>query len=518
MTPQETEKQIEMLKLELKKKDEYIDHLEKLSEAYTNLSELYNQELLDADRTLKAHEIIQNMMTQERRKAEELIKVHENLQLLSDEEKKHAEETIKAHEKIQELNDMEKREKDILLRAQQNISNLSEQELIEKDSIIKEVMEIYKKINAILDLNELLKSILNTVVKTTGAQRGVLFLNEENNMAPKIFSAIKLEDIQDKNFKNSLEIINSVVKDRKSSLIQEHGEGKFAVICAPLLFEEHLLGVLYVDARSSQIVFRQNDLYSTEIFCSEAAISIHNSMQYEAMKTKNGELLRLVNMKNMFVSLLSDDINKPLKSIQDNLLKVSLLDKGEPQKQYLKNTLSLVEKIQNTLTKVLQMGMLEKSVDELFSETFDFRTLIDRVLKNQTQGIKEKNIKFHIDLSRGFEEFHGNSLLLRVVLDELISNSIFYNKENGLVAIRGRENDQHLTLEIEDTGHGIKEENLEKIFGQFYRTEESSNLNSMGAGLGLFMARNIAKYYGGDISVKSKYGKGSVFIVTLLNH
>ena len=73
-------------------------------------------------------------------------------------------------------------------------------------------------------------------------------------------------------------------------------------------------------------------------------------------------------------------------------------------------------------------------------------------------------------------------------------------------------------MDITDTGYGIREEEKDKIFTRFYRTADSAALNENGAGLGLFMIKEIIRHYGGDITVSSVYNEGSRFTVTFLLH
>ena len=106
--------------------------------------------------------------------------------------------------------------------------------------------------------------------------------------------------------------------------------------------------------------------------------------------------------------------------------------------------------------------------------------------------------------------------MTRTILDEVVSNAIFYNKPEGMVTIQGSATSQFLKLEVIDTGHGIRKEDLEKIYEQFYRSIDSASMNQAGAGLGLFMVKNLLKSYGGDISVQSTFGEGSKFTLTFL--
>ena len=142
MTNAEYEARIQELEDKIRDKDREIDDMKKLAEAYNHLSDLFNQELIEADRTLKAQEIIQNMMR---------------------EEKIQAEETIHAHEHLEEFNVIEKIEVEKILEAHEQVTNLSIQELIHKDEVLRKILDVNKSLSAILDTDILLHKILKSI-------------------------------------------------------------------------------------------------------------------------------------------------------------------------------------------------------------------------------------------------------------------------------------------------------------------------------------------------------------------
>jgi K+-sensing histidine kinase KdpD len=528
----------------LKQKDDYISHLERVSDAYSQLEELARTELLEADKTIKAQQIIQDLMYNERVDAdktikaheqlqevmrgekaetEELIKAHESLENLANEEKKCAEETIRAFESMGQLSMIEKRDAEKVIRAREQLTNLSIEELRQKDTALRNILEVNRYISSFLEEDVLLNKILKSLVSSLHAQRGILFIEEKGAILPKIFNNIKKDELSKKGFELSSQIIDDTIENKKSRFVINEKiniDGKdtrISLISVPLIYESNLLGVLYVDIISESDTFKKIDLDLAEIFSLQAAISIHNAILYEKIKKQNKELLRLNNLKNQFIRHVSDKLDEPMKAIQ-TLIKKLTTEELDPQKQnqLLKNIKASLDKMSFTVTKVITIISLEREVEDLFVDNVDIDALIRELVKKHSQEIKERDISFKIELPSQFKSYNANLTLMKTIFDELICNSIFYNKKGGSVEIRGYRKGSHLAIDFIDNGLGIKKEDIQNIFLQFYRTEDSPQLNEWGAGLGLYMVKIFIEHYSGDVTVKSEYGKGSTFTVTLL--
>ena len=560
------ERMINRLKDELQQKEDYISHLERLSEAYTALEELSHKELLEADRMIQAQDIIQNMMQQERLVAEETIKAQEIVQELSIKEKQDADQTIKAfeqfealsekerldadktiqaqqsildlaskekedaektimaHQNLQTLTSKEMEDAEKLIKAQQELSNLSMSELMQRDKAIRNVLDINKTISSILDEELLFDRILRSLADSLKAKRGVLFLKAENGIQQKSLYGIKADDIQKKTFSYSSNIIDESARSQNSRLIinQKIKTGKtesnISIIAVPLIYEKKFLGVIYLDNLSETETFKHLDLEVAEIFSSQAAISINNTMLYLRIREQNEELMRLMNLKNQFYSHVSENLAIPISAVQNQMQKLianTEISEADRSTQ-LNRILTQVNKLENTVKKIISIEALENEVDQLFSDKVNFLKIIQDILEKHHEEKDKRKIKVTTLIPSEFEEYKGNETIIRTILDELISNSIFYNRENGNVDIRGTVHDDFLALDVIDTGWGIKDEDKEHVFEQFYRTEDSPTLNEYGAGLGLYMVKTFVSHYRGEVKMRSQYKRGSTFSVSFL--
>jgi signal transduction histidine kinase len=109
----------------------------------------------------------------------------------------------------------------------------------------------------------------------------------------------------------------------------------------------------------------------------------------------------------------------------------------------------------------------------------------------------------------------GDVTHLRRVLDNLLGNALKFTPAGGRITVRLRQEGQNLVLEVADTGLGIPEDQLERIFERFYQVDGSMSRRFGGAGLGLALVKEIAEAHGGSVSVHSQPGEGSTFRVTL---
>lgn len=571
------------------KNQDYINHLERLSEAYDNLEALAHQELLDADRMIKAQEIIQELMnreridadktiraqesvvelsTKEKQEAERLIKAqeqilelarkenknreqtieaHEKMEQLAQQELVGAQETIKAHEQLQEyrmreklddertikaheqliqLSILEKQEAEKIIQAQEEISNLSMRELKEKDNALRNILVVNKNISSILEEESLLDKILRSLSVTLHAERGILFIRKDKELIPSNFINIDQSDMEKHAFDYPQSVIDEVNHTQTSKLIinekvkMGRSYERVSIICAPLIYQERLLGVIYLDIVNEEHTFKHLDLDVAEIFSSQAAISINNSYLYEKILTQNGELLRLVNLKNRFISHVSEELANPVITLFRKISKLSeeLPENTDDTIKVMKYLRTQAHKVENTVLKVLAITSLEQEVEDLFVDKINFKDVIAAVLEKHKGEIENKGVTITANLSEDFEHYPGNETIIRTIFDEMISNAVFYNRDNGMVEIKGYKRDDYLVIEIVDNGYGIKKKDINHIFNQFYRTDDSPKLNEWGAGLGLYMVKMFIEHYKGSVEVESRWRQGSKFTLTFLEH
>ena len=221
--------------------------------------------------------------------------------------------------------------------------------------------------------------------------------------------------------------------------------------------------------------------------------------------------------KSHFLSTMSHDIRTPMNAII-GMNEMILRDSRED------GTLMYAESIRtagNTLlgiiNDILDFSKIEAGKMELIDVDYNLVALLNDLV-NMVQGkAEEKKLTFQLDVDPNLPRvLHGDELRIKQVITNILSNAVKYTKEGGVVfAISGRECEEAdsimLHVSVRDTGIGIKEEDLGKLFEAFERIEEKKNRNIEGTGLGMAIAQSFLNMMDSKIQVESEYGKGSVF-------
>lgn len=214
-----------------------------------------------------------------------------------------------------------------------------------------------------------------------------------------------------------------------------------------------------------------------------------------------------------FMSNVSHEFKTPIASIQGfaNLLKdkdVSEKDKEE----YIDIIIEESGRLANLSNNIQQLSKLENKKGLIQKKKVAIDEQIRKCIIILNNKLEEKNIEIGMDEDKDVF-LNVNEDMMHQVWINLINNAIKYTDDNGRIDIIIDEFKDRVVVEVKDTGRGIKEENVDKIFEKFY--QEDSSHNSEGNGLGLAIVKKIVELHKGTIEVKSKIGEGSSFIVTI---
>jgi len=210
------------------------------------------------------------------------------------------------------------------------------------------------------------------------------------------------------------------------------------------------------------------------------------------------------------VSMIVHDLRSPLQVIlyKTFLLKEKLKPLPIPsyEKDSIKEILdSINEQVEYMNKMVSDFKDYARSMKPEYVE-IDFKKLVDEIL---TTFIIPENVKVEVSIQEGFPKLQIDPLMMRRVLSNLISNAIDALPNGGNIFISARIEDEQIVLTVEDTGVGIAEENLKKLFKPFFTTKER------GTGLGLAICKRFVELHGGHIFVESKVGHGTKFTIRL---
>ncbi len=222
--------------------------------------------------------------------------------------------------------------------------------------------------------------------------------------------------------------------------------------------------------------------------------------------------------KDIFLANMSHEIRTPMTGILG--LSRLLLEQRElpvDTEQYVRYIYQSAENLLDVINKVLDFSKLEADGMEISTAEFSWRELVERVLAPFRAISNGGRILVGASISARWPDLGvGDKVKLRQVLINLVGNAVKFT-ESGFVLLRVFGNEDSVILEVQDSGPGISQEHLLKIFEAFRQADDSFNRSFQGTGLGLAISRSLVELMGGTIEVESTLGVGSTFRVTLPN-
>ena len=230
---------------------------------------------------------------------------------------------------------------------------------------------------------------------------------------------------------------------------------------------------------------------------------------------KMAEKLAKVDMlRKELITNISHDIQSPLTNLKGyiDLLKVS--NKSEQEKQqYIRVIHSEVNRLSNMTKQLLLLSSIESKRDIMEICTVDVAGQLKSVIHQYQWRILDKGIMMSYSVPDAVVK--GDPSLLYSLWENLLTNAIKYNRENGIIDIELTVSEEQIEVVVEDTGAGLETKEMERIFDRFYRADTSRDRSVEGTGLGLSIVKSIVDLHQGKIKVTSQKGKGTTFTVIL---
>jgi len=322
--------------------------------------------------------------------------------------------------------------------------------------------------------------------------------------------------------------INSKVCDMHPvAQIHLKQRGIVSFFVAPVFIHDSFWGFVGFDDFQKERIFTENEelilrsagrLIANALIRNEMTQSIRNTaVQLETAVEKANQANKA---KSNFLAKMSHEIRTPMNAIigmAELALRENDLDTAHRHiltvKQAGTNLLSIINDI-------LDLSKIETGKIEIIPAIYSLASLINDVISIVRMRIVDSQLRFAVNLdSKIPNELIGDEIRIRQILLNLLSNAIKYTeKGHVLFNVAGDitgENTFNLVVEVTDSGRGIREEDLGNLFGEYNQFDLEKSKGIEGTGLGLAITQRIVKAMGGDISVKSEYGKGSTFIVTI---
>ena len=397
------------------------------------------------------------------------------------------------------------------------------------------MQQIDRELNATLDYNQVMDLTLDWALRTTGADVGlVAVMAEEDSVTGLRFLANQgypkelIAAYEDIPWPLDQGIIGRVVRTGEPELIEDvegdpdHTEtvpGMMAQLAVPIRREEQIVGVITLEA-SQQALLDEEALEFVIRLADHAAISIENARLF-------GEVRRANDAKTEFVSFVSHELKQPMTSMRgytDLLAKGAAGGLTDMQQSFLDTIRSNVDRMNSLVSSLLDVSRIESGRIRINLEDVSVEQVVEEALRTIRGQIEAKQQPLVVEVTPSLPLVRGDRERLVQVLTNLVSNAYKYTPEGGQITVRAQAwsdgdgaagRDGFIVCSVTDTGIGMSQEDKERLFTKYFRSDDPSVRSEAGTGLGLVITKSLVELQGGEIWVESELGKGSTFAFTV---
>lgn len=395
------------------------------------------------------------------------------------------------------------------------------------------------KLNSSLDFRETLSQTLNLAATEVDAEVSSVILLEPggHDLTFYVATGDNRESLQGIRMEQGEGIAGWVIAQRTPANVRDvHADSRFnsavdeqsgfstrSILCVPLVVRHRVLGALEACNKRSGEAFSEWDLLFFTALALQVAVALENSQLYTRLSEAHSKLKELDDMKTSFIAVAGHELRTPLVSLKGYTDLIVMQTTDEEQLSFLAHMNKQIDRLTQLSIDLVNLSNIDEKRLALRSQTFELKELIDEICRESEAYLRLRNQVMSSRVSEETGEILADRNRIHTVITNLVLNAIRFTPDGGTIMIDAqRASADHVTVSITDTGIGIPESELEKIFDKCYEVGDHRHhssgtveFQSGGLGLGLPIARGLVEAHGGSLWVESRVGKGSNFSFTL---
>jgi len=412
--------------------------------------------------------------------------------------------------------------------------DMTDQQLALRVQELDTMQRIDQELNRTLNLKNVVDITMDWALRKSGATAGVLFIRDRETNEMRIVASYgypkgSMFDMDGElAYPADRGVIGRVVRSAQPSLITNVAQAPdyeetlpncIAQLTVPLFSANQVIGVIILES-DHEGELDLLDLDFVARLAEHASPAIVNAELFSELEHANQD-------KSKFVSLVAHELKNPMTSMKgytDLLLKGVLGPMNEQQSDFLRIVLNNVNRMETLVSDLNDLTKQQTGNLRLEIAPVDFRDIVVETLRSLQGQIEEKNQELAVEVPEDLPLVMGDSNRLMQVMTNFVSNAYKYTPPGGKIGIRAELTrnlwnpqgaPQVIHCAVQDTGIGMDEDDLAKLFRPYFRSDNPKTREQPGTGLGLTITRGLIEQHGGQVWVESELEVGTVFHFTI---
>ncbi len=396
---------------------------------------------------------------------------------------------------------------------------------------LERLLEISRTLTSTLDLPPLLQAIVDVACELIESEAASILLYDDTSGELRFAAASgdQREGLQRVSVPLNSSVAGWIFTHRRPMLIQDatndprvyrHVDRALnfqtrSILGVPLLIKQQAIGVIEAVNKLGRGDYTEDDLSILETLAAQAAVAIENARLMSKLQDANSELVQLDRMKSDFIAIASHELRTPLGLILGHATFLKELIPADHQEQ-MEVIIRSAMRLKSIIEDMSAIAHKEQGQARVRRKRFSMSDLVQNMVQRFQALAKEKQIELDYDVPPDdpltVEADHDK---IDIALTNLVRNAITFTDAGGQVGIKAEGSEGYVKVFVVDTGIGIPDDEVDRVFERFYQVESHLTRRHGGMGLGLSIAKAMIEMHNGQIWCESKEGVGSLFCFML---